>query len=356
MASAEDIAASLKGIIGVNDEEATCSTFLNTGYPPFNYALSGRWDGGFGGGRIIEMAGPASAGKTAISSKVMASAQAHGGIAGFSDHERSFSMILAPRLDVDTTPGRLIYKKPRTFEDSLTLCVRAAIHIREKKLIAPEAPIAWIFDSLASMVPESVLIDSKTGKDKELDKRSMHDNTALARATSASFPAFAQYCEELNICALFLNQIRMKIGVMYGDPRTTPGGESPKFYASQRVMLGTAKKIQKGKGEEAEVLGMEISAGVIKNKISRPFLKASWRFMFQPDGTGRFDVERSMIEFLEAEKILKTGRPGFVEWDGKQIGKEALARKIEAEGRLGELNAMLPAAYEPPLVAELVEE
>src|SRR5262249_2071849 len=159
------------------------------------------------------------------------------------------------------------------------------------------------------------------------------------------------YCEELNICAVFLNQIRMKIGVMYGDPRTTPGGESPKFYASQRVMLGQAKKISKGEGESAEVLGMEISAGVIKNKISRRFLKANWRFMFQPDGTGRFDVERSLVEFLVGEKILKTGRPGFVEWDGKQIGKESLARKIETEGRLDELKALLPGAYEPPIAA-----
>ena len=184
----------------------------------------------------------------------------------------------------------------------------------------------------------------------------MHDNTALARATSAAFPAFNQYCEELNICAIFLNQIRMKIGVIYGDPRTTPGGEAPKFYASQRVMLGAAKKIQKGKGEDAEVLGMEISAGVNKNKVARPFLKATWRFMFQPDGSGRFDVERSLIEFLEGEKILVTGKPGYVLWNGKQVHKEALARAIEKDKAFGELLALLPKAYEAPIAAELAVE
>lgn len=352
MASAADIAKSLLGAIGANDEQSTVTQFLDTGYPPLNYALSSRWDGGPAVGRVVEVAGPASSGKTALATKCMASAQKMGGIAAFMDHERSFQSPLAVNLGLDTSPGRFIFKKPRTFEESLTLTVTAAQHIRSKGLIPPIAPLAFVYDSLASMVPQSALFDAKTGADKPMDARTMHDNTALARATSAAFPAFNQYCEELNICAIFLNQIRMKIGVLYGDPRTTPGGEAPKFYASQRVMLG-AKKIQRGKGDEAEVLGMEISAGVNKNKVARPFLKASWRFMFRPDGSGHFDMERSMIEFLEGEKILKTVSPGYVEWNGKRMHKEALARDIEKNKAFGELIALLPKAYEPPIAAEL---
>jgi recombination protein RecA len=348
--SASDVAKALAGAIGANDEESTVTQFLDTGYPPLNYALSSKWDGGLPVGRIVEIAGPPSSGKTAIATAAMAAAQRAGGIAAFMDHERSFSLKLAPKLGLDVAPSKFIFKKPRTFEESLTMTVNVAKVIREKKLIAPEAPLCFTYDSLASMVPQSALFD-KNGKEKALDDRSMHDNTALARATSAAFPAFAQHCEELNICALFLNQIRMKLGVMYGDPRTTPGGEAPKFYASLRVMLGVAKKIAKGEGEAAEVLGMLISAGVIKNKVARPFLKADWRFVFQPDGTGRFDVERSLIEFLESEGALKKGTSGRVEWEGKQIFKEHLARQIEKDGAFDKLKALLPAAYEPPVVA-----
>ena len=351
MASAAEIAKSLAGIIGKNDEESTVDTFLDTGYAPFNHALANRWDGGFAIRRIAELSGPPSAGKTAIATCAMASAQRMGGIAGFSDHERSFSQILAPNLGLDCKPGRFVYKMPRTFEESISLCVRAATHIRDKKLIAPEAPIAWVFDSLAQMVPQSALFDMKTGKDRDPSSRNMNDTTALARATSAHFPPFAQYVEELNICAIFLNQIRTKPGVVYGDPRYTPGGDAPKFAASQRVMLG-ASKIQKGKGAEAEVLGSEITAVCIKNKVSRPWLKATWRFMFQADGSGRFDVERSMIEFLESEKVLATAKPGYVLWEGVQKHKETLARLIEKEGKLKELMALLPAVYMPPVVAE----
>jgi RecA/RadA recombinase len=356
VATAEEIAKSLAGAIGANDEESTVRSFLSSGYAPFNYALSNKWNGGFGGGRMIEVSGPAASGKTAIYTAAAACAQNQGGIAGFNDHERTFSLVLAPKLGLNTEPGRFVYKKPRTYEDSLSLCVAAGIHIRTKKLIAPEAPIVWGFDSLASMVPQSALIDAKTGEDKTFDNRSMHDNTALARATSASFPAFAQYCEELDICAIFLNQIRTNINVKFGDPRKTSGGSAPEYYFSQRVMLNQAKKITRGEGETAEVLGMEISATVIKNKIARPFRKANWRFVFQPDGTGRFDVERSTVEFLVKEKILE--RAGaYTIWKGTKFHAETLARLIEKERRMSELLELLPKEYEPPIVAEVpIEE
>jgi RecA/RadA recombinase len=348
MASAEDIAKILAGVIGENDEEATVDSFLDMGYPELNHASSFHWDGGSPVGRMIEIAGPPSSGKTAISTQIMKAAQKQGGIAGFSDHERSFSFELGEKLGLDVKAGRFIYKKPRTFEGSLQTCVVAATLIREKKLIAKTAPIAWVFDSLASMVPQSALMDMKTGKDKSFEDRSMNDNTALARATSAHFPAFAQHCEELGICAVFLNQLRTNIGVMYGDNRKTTGGNAPEFYFSQRLWL-SAKDIKKG----TDIIGQEVTGVFKKNKVARPKVAATWRFMFQDDGTGRFDVERSTIDFLEKQGILKGTRPGFVTWEGAQIGKDALARKIETEGGFDKLLAMLPKAYEPPVVAEV---
>lgn len=354
MASAEALANALASIIGENDEEATVSQFLDTGYPELNYALTSRWDGGMPVGRIVEMAGPPSSGKTAIATAAMAAAQKVGGIAGFMDHERSFSLDLAPRLGLDVTPGRFVFKKPQTFEESITIAVKAAHHVREKKLIPADAPICWVFDSLASMVPQSARYDQK-GKEKSAEDRNMNDNTALARATSAHMPAFAQWAEELDICAIFLNQVRTKIGVVYGDPTTTPGGDAPKFYASTRIMLG-AKKIQKGSGTEAEVIGTEVTAKIIKNKVARPFLKATWRFMFQADGTGKFDVVRSTLDFLEREGVL-SGSAGRLKWiDGRNLHKDALAREIEDKGLWGEVINLLPKRYEPPVVAEVEAE
>lgn len=342
------LAQAITGAVGKNDEESTVSTYLDTGYPELNYALSSRWNGGFPVGRIVELAGPPSAGKTALATRAMAAAQKQGGIAGFMDHERSFSLRLAPNLGLDPTDGLFTFKKPRTFEESVSIFASVAETVRSKKLIPASAPICWVFDSLASMVPKSALFD-KNGKERSAEDRNMNDNTALARATSAHFPALAMLAEEYGACLIFLNQIRMKLGVLYGDPRTTPGGDAPKFYASTRIFLSSAQ-IKSGK----EIIGAEVTANVIKNKVARPFLKASWRFMFNPDGTGKFDFERSMVDFMEREGFLpKASRNGFVMWNGVQIGKEQLARDIEARGAFGELLAMLPAEYEPEVVAEI---
>ncbi len=351
MASADEIAKALTSVIGANDDESTVKVFLDTGFPPLNYASSSDWNKGLPAGRMVEIAGPPSSGKTAVATRVMAAAQKAGGIAGFMDHERSFSFVLAPKLGLDTTPGRFVFKKPRTFEESLQWAVIAATHVRKNKLIHKDAPIAWVFDSLASMVPQSALLDAKTGKDKSFEDRSMNDNTALARATSAHFPAFAQHCEELGICAIFLNQMRTNIGVMYGDPRKTTGGNAPEFYFSQRLWL-SASAIKKG----TDVIGQEVKGVFKKNKVARPFLTASWRFMFEADGTGRFDAERSLIDFLEEQKLIKTSGPGFVEWEGKRVGKDQLAQVVRDTAAFDKLKALLPKGYEPPVVAVAEDE
>jgi len=357
MLSPEDIMKSLAGVVGANDEEATVTAYLDSGFPPLNNASSANWDGCFPLGRVIEIAGPPSSGKTAIATAAMAAAQKMGGIAGFMDHERSFSLKLAPRLGLDTTPGPLIYKKPETFEEAVAIFLTAVAHIREKKLIAKDAPICWVFDSLAAMTPQSILYDSK-GKRRAAGDRNMNDNTALSRATSAYFPAIAQAAEEHNVCVIFLNQIRTKIGVMFGDPRKTTGGDSPAYYFSQRLWL-SASQIKLG----TDVIGSEVTGTFMKNKVSRPFAKASWRFMFREDGTGYFDRERSLIEFLNDQGLIATIDPatgkevkkGYVYWEGKQVTRDNLARQIEAEGPTGfaKLKALLPPKFEAPIVASV---
>lgn len=346
--NAEDIMKALVGVIGDNDEEATVSHYLDTGFPPLNHASGARWDAGLPVGRIVEIAGPPSSGKTAIATAAMAAAQDAGGIAGFMDHERSFSISLAPRLGLDVTPGRFVYKKPKTFEESVAIFKLAVQTIREKKLIPKTAPICWVFDSLAAMVPHSVLFDSKN-KERSAEDRNMNDNTALARATSAHFPAIAMIAEEYNVCVIFLNQLRTKIGVMFGDPRKTTGGDSAAYYFSQRIWL-SASQIKKG----TDVVGVEVKGKFVKNKVARPFVEASWFFMFEPDGTGRFDREKSLIEFLNNNGHLPSGsKGGTVMWNGKQYPKDTLAKAIRDSGKFEELVKLLPKEYEPPVVAHV---
>lgn len=349
MSSTEDIAKTLAGVIGENDSESTVTQFLDTGYPELNNALSSRFDGGFPVGRIVEMAGPASSGKTALATRAMAAAQKMGGIAAFMDHERSFSTVLAPKLGLDITPGRFIFKKPVTFEQSIDLSKQIMDTVRSKKLISNDAPICLVYDSLASMVAQSVLFDNKN-KERDASSRNMNDNTALARATSAHMPALAMMAEEYNVCMIFLNQVRTKIGVIYGDPRTTPGGEAPKFYASTRVMLGARAITDSKRGQ----IGQQVTANIIKNKVSRPFGTAQWRFMFNDnDGSGRFDFERSMVDYLIREEWLeKASRNGYAMWNGKQISFEQLARDIEARGAMDELLALLPEKHDFEVVAD----
>lgn len=343
----QDVMDALVSVIGKNDEEATVSHYLDTGFPVLNNASGARWDAGLPVGRIVEIAGPPSSGKTAIATAAMAAAQDAGGFAGFMDHERSFSLRLAPRLGLNPD-DRFVYRKPKTFEESVAIFHLAVKTIREKKLIKPEAPICWVFDSLAAMVPQSILTDSK-GKDRDATDRNMNDNTALARATSAHFPAIAMIAEEYNVCVIFLNQLRTKIGVMFGDPRKTTGGDSAAYYFSQRLWL-SASQIKKGN----EVVGMQVTGKFIKNKVARPFVEATWFFMFEPDGTGRFDREKSMVEFLANEKILPAGsKAGSIEWNGKQYPKDTLAKAIRETGQFQKLVDLLPKAYEPPVVAHV---
>jgi recombination protein RecA len=122
---------------------------------------------------------------------------------------------------------------------------------------------------------------------RSVTDRNMKDNLALATAMSQQLPIVAQKAEDLGICVIILNQLRTKPGVMYGDPTYTPGGDAKEFYFSQRIRL-SAKQIKLGDGASAAVLGNEVTGKIIKNKIVRPFQKATWRFMYRKDGTGYF--------------------------------------------------------------------
>lgn len=339
--SIEALAAALEKAIGGNSEAQTVKNWLDSGYPPLNKVISGRYDGGLPYGRIIEMFGPSSSGKTALATMFMISAQKAGGVAIFLDHEGSFDVNLAKNMGLSDHPGKWVYKRPRTWEESNTIAMKAADLIRGGKYIDPEAPILVVFDSIAAMIPKSVF-------EKGIDEYSMNDTTALARVTSTTLKAINQVAGDLNVIMLYLNQTRTKPGVMYGDPTTTPGGQAVEFYSSVRLALGR-KRVVEGSGSDKETIGQLITIETKKNKLNRPFQTTDIRLKFLETGGARFDLTTGMLDHLVSLGVLTSSGPRITWTDGKSYFKQHLADKIDSEGLYEELVKMLPA--EPAVVA-----
>lgn len=291
----------------------------------------GSYHGGLPVGRLVEMFGPPSCGKTAISTAAMICAQKMGGVAMFLDHENSFDEGLAQSMGLDID-GKWIFKAPDTFEESVHLAAKAARHIRSNELIAPEAPIIAVFDSLASMVPSSKM-------EKEMTEHNMNDKLALPAATSAAFPVLAKECELNQWTPLFLNQVRDNVSG-YGEKHKTPGGKAPEFYASVRIALKRTK-MTKGSGATKIINGQTIDAEVVKNKVHRPFEKCSWDFVFTESGEGKFDPVGSVLDYLIKEGVIER-KGARVQWDGKSLYRDDVVARIEESGDREQLYRLLP--------------
>jgi recombination protein RecA len=330
--SIEALAKALGEAIGENAEQTGIKNYIDTGYGPLNAIISGRADGGIPQGRLMEMYGPSSSGKTAIATQMLINAQKAGGVAGFMDHERSFNIELAKHMGLDETFGRWVYKLPKTWEESNMVMAKAAQAIRRAKLIAEDAPILFVLDSIAAALPKSMA-------EKEIDEYNMNDTTALARVTSTTLKSMAAHAEEYNFSVLYLNQTRTKPGVVYGDPTTTPGGTSMEFYSTVRIAL-SRKKIMEDSGKEKRFIGQVITMKTVKNKLTRPFQEIEWKMMFDEDGHGYFDIVGSMVDYLvDAGKLKAAG--GRVTWlDGKSYFRRQLIEKINTEGLSSELNKL----------------
>lgn len=309
----------LYDVIGGMDEHQGVDLWLDTGLPQLNKIISGSYGHGFPFGRIIEIFGPSQSGKTLLAQMAMIQAQKAGGIAMFNDHERRFVVDFSKRLGLKTDKPFWIYKKPKTWEESNTIALKAAELIRQREIIPKTAPICIVFDSVASMIPKSVF-------EKGLDEYNMNDTTALARVTSTTLKSVSHFVEELGVTAIYLNQIRTKPGVMYGDPTTTPGGSAMEFYASTRLSIGR-KKIKQGD----EIVGQEVTAKTVKNSFTRPFQAATWRLNFMEDGCAQIDYIGAMIDCATDNGLLnKSG--AYIEWvDGKKYFRKVLVEKLEKD-------------------------
>lgn len=338
--SVSDYKKELAKLVGDNDGDTPVKHWISTGYEPLNLALSGQLDGGFGCGRLYEMYGESSSGKTLMATMAMINAQKAGGVAMFIDYERSFDHGMAAKVGLDLTAGtKWIYKKPETWEEGNSMAVKAAILIRQHKIIPADAPIIIVQDSIASAVPQSVF-----AKGEDFGELNMNDTSALARVTSTTLKSMSSYAEKYDFCALYLNQVREKIGVVYGDSTATPGGKSMEFFASGRIQL-SRKKVLVDDGAGGKRMDHQvITAKVVKTKHTRPFQQSTYRIGFDEQNLPYLDEVNSYIELGKAKKMFTSPR---IEWEGKKYTQAQMADRIIKNNEVDALKAFVLGDKKP---------
>jgi recombination protein RecA len=208
--------------------------------------------GGFPKGRVIEIYGPESSGKTTLAIHAIAEAQKKGGIAAFIDAEHAFDRFYAEKLGVDIE--NLLISQPDNGEQALEIA---------DQLIRSSAIDIIIIDSVAALTPKAE-IEGEMG-DSRMGLQARLMSQALRKLTST--------INKTNTCCIFINQLREKIGVMFGNPETTTGGNALKFYASLRLDIRRASQIKDGE----DIIGNHTRVKVVKNKVAPPFKKAEFR-------------------------------------------------------------------------------
>lgn len=287
-------------VIGGNDSQQDVSHFLTTGILPLNKAISGSYFGGIPVGRITEIYGKESSGKTLLATMAMIETQRKGGIAMFLDHEHAFSVSRAKKLGLDDGKTKWIYKQPMTAEESFIHIEKVANIVRDND---PERFVTVVLDSIASLVTKEEL-------GTEYGDGNMRTRSSLSMVMSESLKKLASVVNKTNITLIFLNQVRDNPGVMFGDKQKTPGGNAMKFYASTRIKLSKGSKV---KDKEGTIVGEEVTAEVVKNKVYEPFHTANYHSSFK-EGVNLYT---SHIAALEEHGVFGSSK-GWYEFDGKK--------------------------------------
>ncbi|MEL6123103.1 MAG: recombinase RecA [Bacteroidota bacterium] len=304
-------------IMRLGDKQIIDVEAIPTGSLSLDIALG---TGGFARGRIVEIYGPESSGKTTLAIHAIAEAQKQGGIAAFIDAEHAFDKTYAEALGVDT--ANLLISQPDNGEQALEIT---------ENLIRSGAIDIIVVDSVAALTPraeiEGEMGDSKMGLQARLMSQALRKLTAAIGRTGC--------------CCIFINQLREKIGVMFGNPETTTGGNALKFYASQR--LDIRKSGSSIKDREGNIVGNPIKVKVVKNKLAPPFRQALFEITF---GKGVSKTGEIIDLGVDLDIVQKSG--SWYSYQGTKIaqGKEGAKQFLEDNPEVAlEIETKIKAAY-----------
>ncbi len=247
--------------------------------------------GGFPKGRIIEIYGPESSGKTTVALQAIAEVQKNGGTAAFIDAEHALDPVYAKKLGVNI--NELLLSQPDTGEQALEIC---------EALVRSEAVNIVVIDSVAALVPQA-----------EIDGEMGDSHVGLqARLMSQALRKLSGTINKTKTTAIFINQLREKVGIMFGNPETTPGGRALKFYSTIRLDIRRAEQIKNGDN----VIGNKTTIKVVKNKVAPPFKTANVEIMYG-EGISR---EGEIVDLASEMNIIeKSG--AWYSYNGEKLGQ-----------------------------------